>query len=251
MNLIEAFTPYIGTREYDGIVATIQKWFYGYLEKDKWCATSLSYFADQCGILDQLGGKNEGVREMYQACKGKHRRGLFYDYGNIPSVIPEGAVCFFLRNGASHVTVSAERKKYDRLTYLMCLGGNQNNSICIKSYHMQNLQAIFVPDYGDTVKPTVKKGYKDSEKGGTWCVTIQKALNELINAGLTLDGSCGSATEYAIKSFQNTAKVKGIYTSTIDGSCGPKTWAAIDKLHPVIADGYVYAANTDIWYRTN
>lgn len=249
MTLIEAFTPYIGTREYDGIVAEIQKWYYGYVSRTAWCATSMSYFADKCGILDQLGGRNEGVYEMYQACKGKHRLGYFYDYANIPATIPEGAVCFFLRNGASHVTVSAERKKYDRLSYLMCLGGNQDDSICVKSYHMSKLQAIFVPDYGDVKKPTIKKGYKDIEHGGTWCVTVQKALNELINAGLVLDGSCGAATESAIKSFQKTATSKGIYTSTIDGSCGPKTWKAIDQLHPVIADGYVYAANTDIWYR--
>ena len=249
MTLIEAFARYIGTKEYNGIVAEIQKWYYGYVSKTAWCATSMSYFANECGILDQLGGKNEGVYEMYQACKGKHRLGLFYDYTAIPSTIPEGAVLFFLRNGASHVTVSAEKKKYDKVAYIMCLGGNQNDSICVKAYYMGNLQAVFVPDYGDEKKPTIYKGYKDSEQGGTWCVTVQKCLNQIINANLKLDGSCGSATEYAIKSFQNAMKVKGLYDSTVDGRFGPKSWAALEKLNPVIADGYVYAANTDIWYR--
>lgn len=247
--LIEQFEKYIGTREYNGIVATIQTWYYGYVSKTAWCATSMSYMANECGILDQLGGKNEGVYEMYLACKAKHGKGKFYDYDSLPDMIPKGAVCFFLRRGASHVTLAYEDKHLDKLKYIACLGGNQNDSICIKSYHMGSLQAVFVPGYksSSTTRPTVKKGYKDSQKGGTWCVTIQKALNELINARLTLDGSCGSATEYAIKSFQNSALVKGIYDSTVDGSFGPKSWKAMDKMHAVIADGYVYDHDEDIW----
>lgn len=251
MTLIEAFEKYIGTREYNGIVATIQTWYYGYVSRTAWCATSMSYMANECGILDQLGGKNEGVWEMYNACKAKHGKGKFYDYANLPDRIPKGAVCFFLRNGASHVTLAYADTNLDKLKYIACLGGNQNDSICVKSYHMGCLQAVFVPEYKTSpeTRPTIKKGYKDSQKGGTWCVTVQKALGEVINANLILDGSCGSATEYAIKSFQNSMNVKGIYDSTVDGSFGPRTWAAMDKLHYVIEDGYAYDAKNDIWYK--
>ena len=47
--ITDAFEPYIGTVEYNGIVKTIQEWFYGDLVKASWCATSCSFFADQVG----------------------------------------------------------------------------------------------------------------------------------------------------------------------------------------------------------
>ena len=201
MNLIEAFTPYIGTREYDGIVAVIQNWFYGKMVKAAWCATSMSYFANKCGILDQLGGKNQGVWEMYNACKVAHKGGTFYDYGFLPEKIPEGAVCFFLRNGASHVTVCADTRTYNPTNYLICLGGNQNDAIQSKAYKMANLQAIFIPDYPTTKKPTIYKGYKDSERGGTYCAQMQTALNQLMGSSLEIDGSCGGLTDAALRAF--------------------------------------------------
>lgn len=260
MNLTQAFERYIGVKEYNGIVGVIQTWFYGTMVRAAWCATSMSYFANECGILDQLGGKNEGVWEMYNACKVAHKGGTFYDYGFIPSTIPKGAVCFFLRNGASHVTTCYEARSYTPQNYLLCLGGNQNDSICAKNYHMQNLQAIFIPDYGKSSRPVIKKGYKDSVNGGTWCVRLQEALNQLNGAKLDLDGSCGAKTDAAIRSFQ---AANGL---AVDGSCGPKTWAKIDELLaasmvyvPTIVgakyradqfkDGYAHIPQFDIWVK--
>ena len=247
MNLIEAFTPYIGTREYDGIVAVIQNWFYGKMVKAAWCATSMSYFANKCGILDQLGGKNQGVWEMYNACKVAHKGGTFYDYGFLPEKIPEGAVCFFLRNGASHVTVCADTRTYNPTNYLICLGGNQNDAIQSKAYKMANLQAIFIPDYPTTKKPTIYKGYKDSERGGTYCAQMQTALNQLMGSSLEIDGSCGGLTDAALRAFQS------VHGLAVDGRCGPATWCKIDELlganviyvHTIPAGEYHYTETKD------
>lgn len=258
MTILECFEKYIGVREYDGIVATIQKWFYGYVSKTAWCATSMSYFAHLCGVLDQLGGKNEGVWEMYNKCKTAHKGGIFYDYGFFPETIPEGAVLFFLRNGASHVTLCHAARRYERTNVVSCLGGNQNDSICIKGYAMGNIQGIFIPDYNLGKKPVIKKGYKDSEKGGNWCAYLQKCLNQLIGTKLALDGSCGSQTDAAIRAFQS---VNGL---VVDGSCGGKTWAKIDEMmseqkiyiseisagdytYTDTKDGYAYIPDLDIW----
>jgi peptidoglycan hydrolase-like protein with peptidoglycan-binding domain len=52
--------------------------------------------------------------------------------------------------------------------------------------------------------------------------TLQTYLNQLIGAGLTVDGKFGSATQKAVKSYQSS---KGL---TADGICGPKTWAALE-----------------------
>ncbi len=59
----------------------------------------------------------------------------------------------------------------------------------------------------------VKKGVK-----GEVVKTVQILLNAYIGAGLAVDGSCGPATEIAIKKFQ---KANGLAQ---DGHCGPATW---------------------------
>lgn len=250
MTLIEEFSLYIGTHEYNGIVAVIQNWFYGKLVKDKWCATAMSFFAARCGILDQLGGKNEGVWEMYNACKVAHKGGRFYDYGFLPEVIPDGAVCFFLKSGYSHVTVCYSSRTYNKTNYLACLGGNQEDSICVKNYPMKALQAIFVPNYPADERPVIKKGYKDEEHGGKWCATMQKAINQLLGANLDIDGSCGGLTDAAIRSFQS---VNGL---AVDGHCGPATWAKIDAMlaeklvyvHTIPGGTYHYTEEKDGFY---
>jgi len=46
-----------------------------------WCCTSLSYFANQLGILNKIGGRNENVYAMMLACdvSAKAGKGTFYD----------------------------------------------------------------------------------------------------------------------------------------------------------------------------
>lgn len=247
MTIIEGFEKYIGVEEYDGIVATIQTWYYGKVQHSAWCATSESYFADKAGILDQLGGRQEGVYEMMMNCKRIHEdgnaKGTFYWYGSFPDVIPKGAILFFQKLGVSHVSNAYEPTKYSKLGWIQCLGGNQNDSICVKRYSMAAIQAIFIPDYGtDIDRPTIYKGYKDSKKGGCWCKEMQIALNTIDGAGLELDGSCGRLTDEALRAFQARHGLK------VDGRCGPRTWAKIDELMNI--EPYQVRVNTNLYCRS-
>jgi hypothetical protein len=92
-NLADEFLKYAGAKEYTGIVEEIQKWYYGSLVKDSWCATSLSYFANVCGLSEQIG-KHENVDRMkeYMAKKGKIRMAQAYGGSYIPK---KGDVVFF------------------------------------------------------------------------------------------------------------------------------------------------------------
>ena len=47
-----------GAKEWDATVAKIQTWYYGYVSKTAWCATSLSYYANMAGVADQTGKYN-------------------------------------------------------------------------------------------------------------------------------------------------------------------------------------------------
>lgn len=241
--LTDMFEPYIGVHEYNGIVATIQKWYYGDLYKGAWCATSMSYFANQLGILDQFGGKNENVYEMMIATERAWKRtgkGNFLYQVQIPKgyIIKRGTVIFNLNSGTKmnatsnkHVTTANADFSYDISHGYDALGGNQSDEIRVSAYPQTRIYAIFEPDYSDDTeqKPVIKKGYKDAEKGGSYCKELQKDLNDLgytDDSGnrLAEDGSCGAKTEQAIKSFQRANGLE------VDGHCGPKTWAKINEL---------------------
>jgi len=65
---------------------------------------------------------------------------------------------------------------------------------------------------------TIRSGSKGSD-----VKTMQTMLNKVMNAGLTVDGICGSKSVAAVKAFQSA---NGL---SVDGVCGPKTWAALES----------------------
>lgn len=147
-NLVTLFMKYLGTKEYNGIVADIQKWYYGRLVKASWCATSVSYFANCLGILNKIGGKNENVYHMMNACKalnGVH--GTFFGVGNIPAKLKANDILFFLWKGtkmgissSKHVSICYEDTTQVKIP---CIGGNQDDSICIKAYDKKYLYGVY------------------------------------------------------------------------------------------------------------
>lgn len=77
-----------------------------------------------------------------------------------------------------------------------------------------------------TEKKTPVYPTKDLIKGdtGAQVLRLQKCLNKIMNAKLTLDSSFGNATFKAVKIFQKKYKL------TVDGSVGPATRAKIKTL---------------------
>lgn len=141
---------YRGTYEYTGIVAEIQKWYYGKLVKSSWCATTISYFADKLGILSQLGGKNNNVYNMMIACQKASPKN-FYTKDNLPSKILKDDILFMLWNGdtmtvnsSKHVTVAEYNSTGDTI---FCIGGNQKDKVCTLKYERKYVYALFRPQY--------------------------------------------------------------------------------------------------------
>lgn len=151
--LADLFEEHRGVKEYEGIVAEIQRWYYGSLVKAAWCATSLSYFAKKRGILDQIGGKNENVYQMYLDAK-MARPIQMVDKADLKDLaITRGDILFFdwggkgMSHGSSkHVGVAALNCKPGEP--LFCIGGNQKDKICTLEYSRDALYAVFLPDYG-------------------------------------------------------------------------------------------------------
>lgn len=260
--ITDAFEPYIGTVEYNGIVKTIQEWFYGDLVKASWCATSCSYFADQVGVLDQLGGKNENVYYMLQAAKKayeKTEKGKLYTKENLKSGLhlPKGTVIFMLHSGkvmtatsSKHVTTLYSEIEYNKSGSFKGLGGNQRDSICVATYPQSEIYAAFVPDYGaePAPEPTPGPGKHTTLRRGSKGAEV-KELQTFLNCwgyrnqygnSLAVDGSYGSRTEAAVKNLQHDQGLEA------DGICGPITWARIDELR-----GQIYGVKpiTEVYCR--
>lgn len=236
----DLFEEHIGTQEYNGIVATIQKWYYGpgKIVKDSWCASSMSYFMNQLGLLDQLGGKNENVYYMMVSTekaskalqKGKF---LYRDQIKEGMNIPRGTIAFMLYGAkpmvwksSKHVTSVYSDFPWTPSGKFEALGGNQSDGINLKEYNRGNVYALYFPDYeqeSDT-KKTLRRGDRGDD-----VVELQMELNQLgypdaDGSALAIDGSFGRRTEEAVKRLQRHNGLE------IDGVCGPKTWAKIETL---------------------
>lgn len=149
--LYKLFRQFEGTKEYDGIVAQIQKWYYGSLVKASWCATAVSYFASQLGIPI----KAENVNVLKTACDilAKGGIGKYYDRRTtgLPEVIHKGDILFWLWSGdimtntsSKHVGVCAADTSI-KSAVVPCIGGNQNGKICVKNYDTRKLYAVYRP----------------------------------------------------------------------------------------------------------
>lgn len=142
---------YRGTKEYDGIVKTIQEWYYGTLVKTSWCATCVSYFANEVGILDQLGGKSNNVYDMMLKCQ-RVSPSQFFPKEKLPTEIMKDDILFMMWddgvmtiNSNKHVCVAEYNSKGETF---FGIGGNQKDKICTLKYDRKNIYALYRPNYG-------------------------------------------------------------------------------------------------------
>lgn len=150
--IYKLFKQFEGEKEYKGVVAQIQKWYYGSLVKAPWCATAVSYFANKIG----LPIKAENVNDLRIRCKHLSdisKMGKYYgrtDNG-LPDTINRGDILFWLWQGDhmlntsnKHVGICAAKTSIQSAV-VPCIGGNQDNKICIKNYDTRKLYAVYRP----------------------------------------------------------------------------------------------------------
>ena len=256
--ITEAFLPYRGTKEYNGIVRKMITWFYGGFSPVAWCAIAVSYMANEVGVLSQLGGKEQNTYQLMKNTEKawkKTGKGTFKYAKDLKKgeVIKSGSVIFILKSDApmvygskKHTTTAYKDFKYSNIGYFQALGGNQSDYIQVKLYPKRQIYAVFYPDYSDdkpsSEHPTLRKGDKGDD-----VKTMQEDLRKIGFANITgeemvADGSYGRITEATVKAFQEATKL------TVDGVCGKQTWKKIDEL--LLTPCYTTAAMTDVNLRT-
>lgn len=249
--LTDMFEAHLGATEYDSFVTKMIKWYNGGgFAKVAWCAISMSYMADQLGILNQFGGKNQNCYEMLTTIDKTIKKtgvGKLLYKKEIPKgyLVKRGTVVFILHDAPpmtfsshKHVTTAYHSFTYTGGGYFVSLGGNQGDKIQPKDYFQSKIYAIFEPDYNahktlrrDDTGAEVRELQRDLKALGFGQITGKRLL-----AG----GGYRANTEATVREFQRITKC-----CKPDGVCGPRTWAMIDKmlaepLHSTVALTNVY-----------
>lgn len=251
----DLFEKHLGAHEYDDFVTKMIKWYYGGgFAKVAWCAISMSYMANQLGILDQFGGKNQNCYEMLVDVENavkKTGKGQVWRRDKLTKgmQLKRGDVVFILKSdppmtsgSAKHVTSVYEGFQWKGTGTFNTLGGNQSDYIQKKLYPQSQVYAIFRPDYG-TSHPTLRKGDKGADVREMQKDLKKLGFGRITGHTLLAGGSFKNNTYNTVKKFQEITKC-----CTPDGVCGPKTWAMIDKL--LATPLHATTALTNVYVRT-
>ena len=137
--MVRMLAEHRGDAEYNGFVATIQKWFYGSLVKASWCATTISYLLAQVG-LDDI--KSDNVKTLLDKISASGK----FELLDKKCDVERGDILFWLWSGdvmttssSKHVGI-AEHPSKSNIIY--CLGGNQKDKICTLAYDRKYLYCI-------------------------------------------------------------------------------------------------------------
>lgn len=140
--MVEQLEKWKGAKEWDGIVSGIQTWFYGFMSKTSWCATTMSYLLTAVGIPV----RKENVKDLYDFGQ-KSGAGLFYNKNELPKTIKRGDILFFLWTGytmreksSKHVTMCEEDTDGEAI---LCIGGNQHDGINPARYDRRYLYGVW------------------------------------------------------------------------------------------------------------
>ena len=147
-NIVDFLRQYEGAKEYDGIVKTIQTWYYGSLIKAPWCATCMSWVFNKLGIPVD---KAENVYTLMRNCQyaATQGHGTFFSRSELPPELNRGDVCFLLFSGTTMTTTSSKHVtayiKDAGANSIHCIGGNQSDGIFTKTYNRSSLYAVYRP----------------------------------------------------------------------------------------------------------
>ena len=241
--LTDLFQEHLGAHEYDDFVTKMIKWYYnGGFAKVAWCAISMSYMANQLGILDQFGGKNQNCYEMLcdvKAAVKKSGKGKVWMRDELEKgmSIRRGDVVFILKSdppmnagSSKHVTTVYEGFAWKGTSTFRTLGGNQSDYIQIKVYPQSQVYAIFRPDYAEEepkkdTHPTLRKGDKGADVKDLQTKLRTLGFANISGKEMIADGSFGKITKATVVAFQTLTGLKP------DGIVGNKqTWPMIVEM---------------------
>lgn len=150
ITLADVLDVYEGTREYEGIVEIIQKWYYGYLSQTAWCATTICWALAQLGLrVYTLNGNTDNVYQLDILLKASAKKGNCKLILN-PAEYKRGDIVILCFDSVFNLTASKHVTVFNRPLIgnkFEGIGGNQSDSIRYSNYDMSNIIAVYRPYY--------------------------------------------------------------------------------------------------------
>lgn len=213
---------------------------------DDYCDTAVSAAFIKLGAVDLIGGTECGVEEHINLMKKKD---IWNEDGTITPE-PGDIICYNWDDGtqpndgwADHIGVVEYVDSKNRT--LTVIEGNMNGGVVGERtipIGWGYIRGYARPKYADSLNTDTKAENKlNTETGGTYMFEVKtvqsgstgndvKLLQRLLKSNgckgkdgknLTIDGSCGANTVYAIKEYQKKKKLE------VDGCAGNATWKSI------------------------
>lgn len=147
--LADVLEHYEGIREYEGIVAVMQNWYYGYVRKTAWCAVTICWGLAQLGLRNYtLEGKSDNVYQLDTMLEVACEKGHCKRIDNFKDLKRGDIVVFnfsptFTPTSKKHVSVFGSNDG----AYLRCIGGNQSDQIKYSNYRVVDAVSAYRPHY--------------------------------------------------------------------------------------------------------
>lgn len=160
-----------------------RQWYTGYADGEPWCATFVSWCAEQCGLIEQ------GVIPKFQGCDWGvswfQERGLFrYTayYGGQDYTPQTGDIIFFSGVHNKFDSTHVGLVQHVEGEYVVTIEGNTSNSVLARSYPMTS---AYILGYATPSYPT-STGNLSGESNAeiAWNYFISMGCNEYAAAGI-------------------------------------------------------------------
>ncbi|MFF4014795.1 peptidoglycan-binding protein [Streptomyces sp. NPDC001843] len=215
--MIAAARKLLGTTEHPpGSNHNLVTTWYGF--SGPWCDMSISYEAAHSDNLKAVMGKFALTTAHARAFQAHGR----WHYG-LGGIRPGDVVFFDFSGGRSisgidHVGLVEAVHSNGTIT---TLEGNTSDAFRRRVRGRSCVVGYGRPAYDGAAPMPSHDGILRKGSSGNAVKTLQKNLNTVQHAGLTVDGQFGAATDKAVRAFQSAHKL------TVDGEYGPHTAAVM------------------------
>lgn len=160
-----------------------RKWYNGYADNEPWCATFVSWCAEQCGLI------TEDIIPKFQGCdwgiEWFQSRNLFLYtsfYGGENYTPKTGDLIFFTKEHNKNKSTHVGIVQYVEEDYVVTIEGNTSNSVLPRSY---NLTSPYILGYATPEYPGTFNDFSGNDHAEiSWNYFISKGCNEYAVAGI-------------------------------------------------------------------
>lgn len=177
-----------------------RQWYTGYADGQPWCATFISWCAEQCGLIEQ------GVIPKFQGCNWGVswfiEKGLFHYspyYGGGGYTPKTGDIIFYSKSHIKYDSSHVGIVQYVEDGHVITIEGNTSNSVLSRSYLLTDL---YILGYATLEYPSTGDFSGSDNVEIAWNYFISQGCNEYATAGIL--GNLGQESAGIVSDYEQS-----------------------------------------------